>query len=264
MKTKIYLSLIFALLALTLFTGTFFNLSIVEASSLNAQNVIWTNAVGMNVSGNNLSKTTVNNWGNGGASSVQNITSGDGYVEFTTNETNTTKFAGLSKGDPNQDYKQINFALGLNASGQIYISENTVLKYGPAGSYVPGDIFKVAVESGVVKYYKNGTIFYTSSQVPSYPLLFDTSLHHTGTTVTNAKIFSNTQNVNWTSVVGINVNGNNLTKTAVNNWGNGGASSVQQIISGDGYVEFSTNEINTAKVGGLSNGVGDLSNGDLN
>ena len=264
MKIKIYLSLISALFALTFFTFNFFNLPVAEASNLNAQNVIWTNAVGMNVSGNNLSKTAINNWGNGGASSVQQIISGDGYVEFTTNETNTTKFAGLSKGDPNQDYKQINFALGLNAFGQIYISENTVLKYGPAGSYIPGDIFKVAVESGVVKYYKNGTIFYTSSQVPLYPLIFDTSLHHTGTTVTNAKIFSNTQNITWASVVGVNANGNNLTKTAVNNWGNGGASSVQQIISGDGYVEFSTNEINTAKVGGLSNGVGDLSNGDLN
>src|SRR3989338_8829733 len=144
MKTKNFLRLIFALFALTFFTFNFFNLPVAEASNLNAQNVIWTNAVGMNVSGNNLSKTAINNWGNGGASSVQQIISGDGYVEFTTNETNTTKFAGLSKGDPNQDYKQINFALGLNAFGQIYISENTVLKYGPAGSYIPGDIFKMA------------------------------------------------------------------------------------------------------------------------
>src|SRR3989344_3705226 len=136
MKTKIYLSLISALFALILFTGVFFNLSTAEASSLNAQNVIWTNAVGMNVSGNNLSKTAVNNWGNGGASSVQQIISGDGYVEFTTNETNTTKFAGLSKGDLNQDYKEINFALVLMAFGQISFPKTQYSNMGQAALIV--------------------------------------------------------------------------------------------------------------------------------
>lgn len=228
-----------------------------------AQNITWTNAVGVNIVGNSITKTAPSSWGNGGASSIQNIISGDGYVEFSTNETNTTKFAGLSRTDPDQNYTSINYALGLNFFGQIYIAENTVLKYGPTGNYVPGDVFRVAVESGVVKYYQNGNLLYTSTQPPSYPLLFDTSLHHLGTTITDAKILNNTQKVTWTSVVGVNINGNNLTKTAINNWGNGGASSVQNIISGDGYVEFSTNEINTTKFAGLSNGIGDLSNGDL-
>jgi hypothetical protein len=57
-------------------------------------------------------------------------------------------------------------------------------------TYVVGDVFRVAVESGVVKYYKNGTLLYTSSVAPSYPLIVDTSLNSPTVTVTNVKIAS--------------------------------------------------------------------------
>src|SRR5207302_858848 len=51
-----------------------------------------------------------------------------------------------------------------------------------------GDHLRVSVEGGVVKYKKNGVVFYTSAATPSYPLLVDTSLYSTGSTVTNAVI----------------------------------------------------------------------------
>jgi RHS repeat-associated protein len=46
----------------------------------------------------------------------------------------------------------------------------------------------VAVEGGAVKYYKNGTLLYTSTVTPQYPLLVDTSLNTAGTSVTNVVI----------------------------------------------------------------------------
>lgn len=49
-----------------------------------------------------------------------------------------------------------------------------------------GDVFKVAVVGGVVKYSKNGVVFYTSTVAPTYPLLVDASLLNAGATVTNA------------------------------------------------------------------------------
>ena len=52
-----------------------------------------------------------------------------------------------------------------------------------------GDVFRIAVESGVVKYYKNGTLFYTSTVAPVYPLLVDSSILSLNGTVTNAVIF---------------------------------------------------------------------------
>ena len=33
-------------------------------------------------------------------------------------------------------------------------------------SYATGDVFRIAVESGVVKYSKNGNVFYTSANAP--------------------------------------------------------------------------------------------------
>jgi RHS repeat-associated protein len=44
------------------------------------------------------------------------------------------------------------------------------------------------VEAGVVKYSKNGAVFYTSGVAPQYPLLADTSLYQTGAAVTNVVI----------------------------------------------------------------------------
>jgi RHS repeat-associated protein len=57
-------------------------------------------------------------------------------------------------------------------------------------AYSTGDIFRVAVEGGAVKYKKNGTVFYTSTLAPTYPLLVDTSLFSNGVTLSNVVIGS--------------------------------------------------------------------------
>ncbi|MGH7731014.1 MAG: hypothetical protein ACRENJ_07160 [Candidatus Eiseniibacteriota bacterium] len=51
-----------------------------------------------------------------------------------------------------------------------------------------GDVFRVAVESGAVKYSKNGAVFYTSGAAPVYPLRGDASLEDLSASVTNAVI----------------------------------------------------------------------------
>jgi RHS repeat-associated protein len=61
-----------------------------------------------------------------------------------------------------------------------------------------------------------------------------------------------TQNVSWTSAVGVSVSTNSLTKTAADGWGNGGAASSQAIVSGDGYVEMTITETNKDRFFGLS------------
>jgi RHS repeat-associated protein len=47
---------------------------------------------------------------------------------------------------------------------------------------------KVAVEGGVVKYYRNSTLVYTSTVAPAYPLKVDTSLNTVGASVYNVVI----------------------------------------------------------------------------
>jgi len=155
--------------------------------------VTWGNFVGnISASGNNLtSNDTVSGGWSVGAVSTQSISSGDGYVEFSTNETTSYKFVGLGVGNTNQDYSDIEYGIYMGGSN-IYIYESGSPKFSGL-SFTTGDIFKVAVESGVVKYYKNGgTPFYTSLTAPTYPLLLDTSFYsgagYVPATITNAKI----------------------------------------------------------------------------
>jgi RHS repeat-associated protein len=144
-------------------------------------------------SGNSLTKTAGAAWGNAGASSTQTITSGDGYVEFTASKTSTYRMIGLSQGDADQNYTDIDFAMyptGTGGSGShIYVYESGVYK-GDFGVYATGDVLRVAVEGGVVKYKKNGALLYTSTVTPSYPLLVDTALHTNGATLANVVISS--------------------------------------------------------------------------
>jgi hypothetical protein len=44
------------------------------------------------------------------------------------------------------------------------------------GSYATGDTLRVAIEAGLVKYRKNGTVVYTSLLAPVYPVYADATL----------------------------------------------------------------------------------------
>jgi RHS repeat-associated protein len=154
------------------------------------QNVTWIDAVGVSVVGNSLTKTAPSGWGNAGAISTAAIASGDGDVQFTASEATTRRMCGLSNGDTDQSYQDIDFAIFLNDQGQLAVYESGVEVYlsGP-GFYVAGDRFTVAVEAGKVKYSRNGTVFYTNNApVLRYPLLVDAALDTTGATITNVVI----------------------------------------------------------------------------
>ena len=77
-------------------------------------------------------------WGNAGAASTRAIASGDCYVEFTATETNTYRMAGLSNGDANQDWQEIDFALYPNAVGNLEVYEAGTHR-GVFGAYAAGD-----------------------------------------------------------------------------------------------------------------------------
>ena len=149
--------------------------------------VVWTSLVGVSASGNSLTKTSASGV-NSGAVSTQQIASGNGYVELTASETNTYRIFGLSNGNTDASYQDIDFGLDL-APGTLYVFEKGVNK-GSFGPYATGDLLRVAVVGGVVKYSRNGTVFYTSTQAPTYPLLVDTWLYYLGATLNNAVIAS--------------------------------------------------------------------------
>jgi len=215
----------------------------------------WTSAVNVIVTDNNLEKTGTIGW-NAGAVSTTSFT-GDGFVEFTTSETNRRKIAGLSNGSAGEGYTEIDYAIYLQHDGVVRVYENGVNR-GTFGTYAAGDVFRIDVTSDTVKYLRNGALFYTSAVAPTYPLLVDTSIYDVGGTITNVVIEPVTF---WNEVQSVNTSGSSLEKSAGQGW-NAGAVTTATIDS-DGYVEFTTAETNTYKIAGLSNGNTDVDYTDI-
>jgi hypothetical protein len=93
--------------------------------------------------------------------------------------------------DPNNnDYSTIDFCIKPLSSSYVEVRENNVYKSDT--SYVSGDVFRISIESGVVKYYKNGTVFYTSANTPTYPLKAQANFVLIGSSITNAIIAATT------------------------------------------------------------------------
>jgi hypothetical protein len=156
------------------------------------ENVVWTSLVGVSASGNSLTKTASTAWGNAGAVSTKALASGDGHVQFTASETNKYRMIGLSSGNTNADYTDIDFAIHARGDGTLVILEKGVSR-GSFGVYAAGDVLQVAVSSGSVQYKRNGAVLYTSTQAFGYPLLVDTALYTQGATLTGALITGNWQ-----------------------------------------------------------------------
>ena len=151
------------------------------------EEVVWTHATGVQVSGNDLRKTAATLWGNAGAVSSRSIVIGDGYVEFVASETTTARMVGLSHGDTDADFRDIDFAVSLDKNAAQSVYERGISR-GSFGTYAAGDRIRVAVKAGVVTYSRNGAIFYTSTQRPAYPLLVDAALRDKGATIRDAVI----------------------------------------------------------------------------
>jgi PKD repeat protein len=158
-----------------------------------AQPVTWTNVVGCSVNGNTLKKTAATMWGNAGAGSVGSIASGDGYVMFGVSENSTQRVVGLSTRNYAQVWGDVSFGVLLNDDGTFSVNESGQNPSSPGNNvrtYTVGDIFKVAIESGLVNYYKNGALFYTSALKPAYPLWAGAILGTKGATVDSAVMLS--------------------------------------------------------------------------
>ena len=140
--------------------------------------------VNVTATGGTLRKTTgCSGCPDAGAISEQRITSGGGAIQVTASEIATSRTFGLSVGNSGTSSDEIRFGIRLRA-GYAQVRESGV--YRTDVTFVSGDRFEVRLSGGVVRYFKNGTNFYTSSRSVSYPMLVDSSLSTVEATLTNA------------------------------------------------------------------------------
>jgi hypothetical protein len=158
-----------------------------------AQGVVWTGLVNATVvplaNGTvSLTKTAgCDGCEDAGAVSTQAIVSGDGYAQFTVGEATTYWYAGLTHAILGTKGAGIDFAVLFNGAGSVNVQQNDVYQGGDS-SYAAGDVFRVAVEKGVVTFRKNGIVFFSSTKAPTYRLFLASTLGSLGTHVNGAVI----------------------------------------------------------------------------
>ena len=145
----------------------------------------WTSDSNVAVNGNSLVKTGgCSGCGDAGAVSAQQISSGDGYVEFS-GAGDGLRFIGLSSGNNGTDPSEIRHALRLQGNtAEVRESGG----YRSEVSFSGGDTLRIAIVGGNVEYSKNGSVFYTSALQASYPMLVDTSLFDGNASINNVVI----------------------------------------------------------------------------
>src|SRR5262245_25471859 len=153
--------------------------------------VQWINLAKATASGSTLQKSgTCGSCTDAGATSAQAIQGTDGYVEFVPGS-GARAWVGLgatTTADTNPAL--IDFAFSFWPDGGWDVREKNV--YRTEGRFVQGDVFRVALVAGRVKYYKNGVLVYTSAATPAPSLVVDVTLMTVGARVVSAVITADT------------------------------------------------------------------------
>jgi len=180
-------------------------------------NITWTNPgdVGKyTVDGDNtFRRSAASSAWDCGAISARSIASGkDGYVTFKTKELATAKICGLTNGDPDYSYAGVDFGIFTHVgTSKFRVMENGSFVADLASYSAAGDlnqVLKISVESGVVKYYVDDVLKYTSLQSPTFPLIVDCSINSPNGTISECQFDNDTSVI--LGGVGCLVN-NNLT-----------------------------------------------------
>ena len=169
------------------FGVSFFLVQLFPTASRAQTTITWSNLVNTVVTESGIQKTTgCDGCQDAGASSHEQLSS-DGYIEFTVGELNTMWMAGLSHGDDDTTYADIDFGFRFNGGGSADVLENGMYAGGDT-IYAVGDVFRISVANGRIQYSKNGHYLMESARMPQLPLLLDTSLLTIGATIDAALI----------------------------------------------------------------------------
>jgi hypothetical protein len=150
------------------------------------QPVTWTALVNATASGSDLRKSGgCSGCPDAGAASVQTIRSGDGEMSVVASDTQALRVIGLGSGNAGTGPAEILFGLRVE-KGRVEVRERGVYKSDRA--VAAGDVLRITVRAGTVRYSVNGSVFYTSAAQPVYPLLVDTSLFDLGAALTSVTL----------------------------------------------------------------------------
>ncbi|MBS7787306.1 T9SS type A sorting domain-containing protein [Flavobacterium sp. CYK-55] len=150
------------------------------------EKVVFRNPSNVSISSNSITKVSGGNAWNAGASSTSYVFDA-GRLDVIASETNKSRMIGLSSSDTNASFSSIQYAFYLENGTALYIYENGTQKTGNL-VYTNGTQLSIRVSENHIKYFKDNQEVYTSSIVPTLPLLVDTSIYTSGGTLSNVTI----------------------------------------------------------------------------
>jgi hypothetical protein len=232
--------------------------------------VTWTNMVNVSRVGTKLTKTYGQSWGEAGANSVQTIVSGDGFAQFTTDETEmagvaSPKAFGLTSDPAGNQWYTIDYAILLtHAAGTltpvIEIRENGGSSWvSNNGTWTPGDVFRIEIVAGEVRYLRNGALMNAHATTPTYPLYADAVLGgKPGTTIGDARLHGCQANETacivrnmWTRATNVLAVDGRVKKVSGGAW-DAGASTIASVPSNGAYARFSSPADGREKAAGFA------------
>ncbi len=145
----------------------------------------------------------------GGISSQQISAASGGSFRFTASH-GPTRYAGLTAGD-SLGFAQLAYAIGVDKTNTVEIYESGIYRAGVPFS--DGDLFKISIESGFVKYYRNGSVVFTSSVAPTVPLSAEALLLSLSSQLNNPVLTVPTTNAAPTSSLLTELSGQIMGKT---------------------------------------------------
>jgi hypothetical protein len=207
------------------------------SATTGAEAVVWTDLANATTGANGAITKTPNgsDWPPATANSTQAIT-GDGYFECYLNHNGAPNLYPMNVGLNSGDTTTFEYYWGISSGyAQPYVN-NT---YKASTPVTTSDKLKIAVESGVVKFYKNAELIYTSDVAPAFPLKarFGAGLDNAGLTAASIST-SNSAAATWTDVANATTGSNGaITKTPNgSDWPPASANSVQT-LAGNGSFE---------------------------
>ena len=131
--------------------------------------------------GNSVTKTSgCDGCPDASAVSLAQIT-GSGIAQFVASEAGTLRYVGLAYGGAGTAAGDINYAIRLQ-NGVAEVRESNA--YRSEIGFAAGDTFAVTLDNNVVKYLKNGAVFYSSQTQATAALRFHAVLFNTNGALT--------------------------------------------------------------------------------
>ena len=169
--------------------------------STSSTGITWDTSIvqGISISGSTVTKTAGAGWGNNYVRSTNTFTVGSGLIEISL-PAGDDGMVGFNKGTVGYHHagtplNQNDFGIYMAGGDPLEVYENGSKNHGSGGTRDNTEIYSIKINnSGLVTYWMNGVLTYTSSNTASGTYYVDVHIYSTSDAITPSKVTVTTVN----------------------------------------------------------------------